>query len=313
MPQLTPAQARVIDPILTTVAQGYQNAEFIGSALFPYVPVAQRGGRIMTFGKEDFSLFNTGRAPGTNTRRVSFGYSGSSFALEQHALEGVVPFEDLEESEAVPGIDLAAIAVAKVQNIIGLRLEYAQATLATTAANYPTGNKVTLSGTGQWSDQTSGVSDPAKDIETGKEAIRAKIGKRPNTFILSPLVWSSLKTHPKIVDRLKYTGRDALTTEILSSLFSIENVRVGDAIYDNNGTFVDVWGKSAILAYTTAGSMASRGTPTFGYTYRLNGFPLVEQPYEDRNAKSWLYPVTDEVAPVIAGATAGYLISAAVA
>ena len=33
------AGARVIDPILTTVAQGYQNAEFIGMNLFPYVPV----------------------------------------------------------------------------------------------------------------------------------------------------------------------------------------------------------------------------------------------------------------------------------
>ena len=32
------AGARVIDPILTTVAQGYQNAEFVGMNLFPSVP-----------------------------------------------------------------------------------------------------------------------------------------------------------------------------------------------------------------------------------------------------------------------------------
>ena len=57
------AGARVIDPILSTVAQGYQNAEFIGMNLFPYVPVGQRGGKIITFGKEDFALYATGRAP----------------------------------------------------------------------------------------------------------------------------------------------------------------------------------------------------------------------------------------------------------
>lgn len=313
MTQLTPAQARVIDPILTTVAQGYQNAEFIGSALFPTVPVGQRGGKILTFGREDFALYNTGRAPGANTKRVNFGYSGSSFALEQHALEGVVPFEDLEEADAVPGIDLGKGALYKTQNIIGLRLEYAQAVLATTAANYPAGSKTTLSGTAQWSDQTSGVSDPAKDIETGKEAIRARIGKRPNTLILGPLVFSALKTHPKIVDRIKFTGRDSLTKEILANLFDIEKVFVGDAIYDSGGTFVDVWGKSAVLAYTVTADAASRGTPTFGYTYRLRNYPVAEDPYMDRNTKSWVYPVTDEVAPVIAGATAGYLISAAVA
>ena len=53
--------------------------------------------------------------------------------------------------------------------------------------------------------------------------------------------------------------------------------------------------------------------PSYGYTYQLRGYPIVELPYEDRNPKSWIYPVTDEVQPVIAGAEAGYLISAAVA
>ncbi len=79
------------------------------------------------------------------------------------------------------------------------------------------------------------------------------------------------------------------------------------------GTFADVWGKFVVVAYTKLGSLQQRGVPSYGYTYRLGGFPIVEPAYEDRNAKSWIYPVTDEVAPVIAGATAGYLISAAVA
>lgn len=63
MPQMNPAQARVIDPILTTAAQGYQNAEFVCGLLFPAVPVQQRGGKILTFGREDFRLYATGRTP----------------------------------------------------------------------------------------------------------------------------------------------------------------------------------------------------------------------------------------------------------
>lgn len=306
------AGARVIDPILSTVAQGYQNAEFIGMNLFPYVPVGVRGGRIITFGKEDFALYATGRAPGADTKRIQFGYSGSSFALEQHSLEGLVPFEFLQEAAAVPGIDLAKGAVMKVQNIIGLRLEYAQATLATTAANYPAGNKITLSGTGQWSDY-SGVSDPCADVETAKEAVRAKIGKRPNTVAMGAAVWAKLRLHPKIIDRIKYTGRDSATPELIAQLFGVKKVLIGDAIYDNNGTFADVWGKSVVVGYTELAGVSELGVPSFGYTYRLNGYPLVEVPYEDRNAKSWIYPVTDEVSPVIAGNTAGYLISGAVA
>lgn len=314
MPQLTLSQARVIDPILSTVAQGYRNSELIGSMLFPTVPVGQRGGKIITFGKEDFALYNTGRVPGANTRRVQYGYSGSSYALESHSLEGMVPMELSQEAQAVPGINLGQGAVQRTKNIIDLRLESAQATLATTAGNYGSSNKTTLAGTSQWSDLTSGVSDPISDVETGKEAIRKQIGRKPNVVVMGAAVFSKLKQHPKVVDRMKYTGRDVATTDILASLFGVSQVKVGEAVFtDASGTMADVWGKFVVLAYSEIAGLAAMGLPTYGYTYQLTGYPIAEAPYYDRNTKSWIYPVTDEVAPVIAGAIAGYLISAAVA
>lgn len=314
MTQLSASQARVIDPILSTVAQGYKNAELIGCCLFPTVPVGSRGGKIITFGKEDFALYNTARAPGSNTRRVQYGYSGSSFALESHSLEGQVPVELMQEAQAGPSIDQGTVAVYKTQAIIAARLEYQQATLSTTAGNYGASNKVTLAGTSQWSDFTSGVSDPIKDIETAKEAVRKQIGRRPNTIVMGAAVFALLKMHPKVIDRMKYTGRDVCTVDMLASLFDVKRVVVGEAVYtDGAGVMNDMWGKSVVVAYTDMSGVSDAGSPTFGYTYRLTGYPLVEQSYQERNSKSWIYPVTDEVVPVIAGATAGYLISAAVA
>jgi hypothetical protein len=94
----------------------------------------------------------------------------------------------------------------------------------------------------------------------------------------------------------------------------VARVLVGGGVYlSQAGTMTDVWGKTAVLAYTETAGIADMGAPTYGYTYRLRGAPMVETPYQDRNAKSWVYPVTDEVAPVIAGATAGFLISPTVA
>ncbi len=101
--QMTPGQARVVDPILTTVAQGYKNGLMVADFLFPVVPVDQRGGKIIQFGKEDFKLFSTIRAPGANTKRVQYGYAGDPYSLDQHALEAVVPFEIQGEASAVPG------------------------------------------------------------------------------------------------------------------------------------------------------------------------------------------------------------------
>lgn len=310
--QMTPAQARVIDPILTEVARGFRPAEAVGSMLFPAVPVDQRGGKIVEFSSEDFRIYATARAPGANTKRVQYGYSGRAYALEQHALEGVVPFELLQDANAVPGIDLARVAVMKTQRIIALRTEKAQADLATTPANYASGMTQALSGTAQWSDYTG--SNPSVDIENAKEAVRAKIGLRPNTVVLGAAVFAKLREHPKILDRIKYTSRDVVTTDLLAALWGVARVAVGDAVYATDaGTFVDVWGKNVIVAYTEVGSLAEMGLPSFGYTYQLRGFPLVEQPYQDRNAKSWIYPVTDELSPVIAGNTAGFLYTTVVA
>jgi Phage major capsid protein E len=314
MPQNTPAQARVIDPVLTTVARGYQQPDAVGMALFPYVPVGQRGGKIIQFGREHFRLYNTARAPGSKVARLLSSYGSQAYALESHALEEPVPDELSQEAAAVPGLDLGKAATRRVQSAIGMRLEYAQAVLATNAANYAASNKVTLAGTAQWSDLTTGVSDPVKDVEAAKEAVRGQIGKRPNTVVMGAKVFASVKQHPKIVDRLKYTQREIATPELLASLFDVERVLVGDAVYvDDAGVMNDIWGKFCVLAYTDIAPVNDASTPSYGYTYRLGGYPTVSMPYYENSVLSWVYQVLDEVSPVIAGAEAGYLISAAVA
>jgi hypothetical protein len=316
MAGISPTQSRIIDPVLTTIAQGYQNNDFVGAALFPQVAVGARAGNIITFGKEDFMLYNSARAPGENTKRIGFGYSGSPFALVDYSLEGALPLEVLQEAAAPSkgfSIDMAAMTINKVRNIMMLRLEKAQADLARNAATYAAGNKITLSGTGQWSDFT-GTSNPIAVVENAKDAIRLVTGKRPNTMVMGAAVMKSLRQHPVIVERMKYTGRDVATTEILASLFGVQNVLVGESIYASDaGVFADVWGKDVVLAYTEQGSVADMGTPTYGYTYNLGGYPVAEEAYYDRNSKSWYFPVSSAEAPVIAAASAGYLITNAVA
>lgn len=313
MPQNSLSSARVVDPVLTSIAQGFTQSEFIGDALFPQVAVPLRAGNIITFGKEDFMLYGTQRAPGESTKRVTFGYSGSPYALVDYSLEGTVPIELMQESQNGPGIDQAAMAIRKVARIMRLRLEKAQADLARNAATYAANNKTTLSGTSQWSD-FSGTSNPIKSIETAKEAVRAAVGVRPNTVVMGAAVMAQLRQHPIVVDRMKYTGRDIATTDILASLFGVDRVLVGDGIFASDaGVFSDIWGKDVVVAYTTPASMAEMGAPSYGYTYNLNGYPVAEESYYDRNTKSWVYPVTRAEAPVIASASAGYLITNAVA
>lgn len=313
MPQMNLAASRVVDPVLTTIAQGYKQAGMVASALFPRVNVPLRAGKILTFGKEDFMLYNAARAPGENTKRVSIGHSSGNYALVDYSLEGKVAIENAQEGIRGAGIDYFVGSINHVQSTLELGLEKMSADLARTAGSYAAANKITLSSTAQWSDYT-GVSQPVRVIETAKEAVRAATGKRANTVVMGAMVFAALKNHPVIIDRIKYTGRDVVTKELLASLFDVQRVEIGDAIYASDaGVFTDVWGKDVVVAYTTLGDVSVRGEPTYGYTYNLDGYPLVENPYYDDNSKSWLFPVSRAEAPVIASAAAGYLITNAVA
>lgn len=312
MPQATPGQARVVDPILSAVARGYRSPKAaVANVLFPIVTVGLRAGRILSFGPDDFKLVNTARAPGANTKRIQFGYAGENYSLVDYRLEGAVPNELQEEASNGPGIDLSSNAVRRVQNTMALEREKQAADLARNEARYGAGNKETLSGTSQWSDPAS---DPFTDIMEGKESIRAKIGERPNVLTLGPKVLTALRTHPKVLDRLSTASdRPPATLQQLQALFELQQIVEGEAVYHDGSQFQDVWGKDAILAYTTPASMQEMGSPSFGYTYQLEGRPMVEEGYEERNANSWFYPVTDAYQPVLAGATAGFLFKSAVA
>ena len=306
--QMTPGQARVVDPVLSTVARGYKDQRFVYLNLFPEVSVGARGGKIISFGKEEFQLYNTQRAPGARTKRVQFGYSGENYSLEQHALEGLVADEIREEAaNAAPGINLASLEINKTQRIIHRTAEKFAADQSTDPANYAAGNKITLSGTDKWSDPNA---DVLGQMDDGKDAISDGIGLDPNTLVLSQSGYRALRRSKQIKDQFKYTGSRSITLEMLQEFFDIENIVVGKARYHDGTQFQYMWGNAAVLAYVETQGLASMGSPSYGYTYRLRGYPAVNQPYYDNNSKSWVYPVTDERKPVIAGADAGYLFQA---
>lgn len=310
MSQLSAAQARVVDPVLTNIARGFKQPNLVGSVLFPTVSVDKRAGKIVEFGREDFKIYETLRSPGANVKRVNFGHAGSAYALDDHSLEGQVPIELMQEAADVPGIELGSSAVRRIQNIFGLRLEKARADLARNTANYAASNKVILSGTSQWSDPAS---DPLKALNSWREVIRSKIGLYPNSGVLPAAVAIVLQTHPVIKDAFKYTNSDSVSFDMLKAYFGMPGLVMGGSVFtDAADVQQDVWGKDIILAYTEVSGIEDMGSPSFGYTYQLRNYPIVEQPYLDRNTKSWVYPISDANAPVIAGALAGFIAQNAV-
>jgi hypothetical protein len=303
--QSNTAQLRVVDPLLTEYVRGYSNAEYVGSALFPSVPVPVAGVKRIEFGRDAFRRRKSRRAPGTRINQMSFGYEGRPVNLHQEALQAVVPFEWHRDAMVTPGFDLQTMAVDTVLAIIALEKEIQQSEAARNAASYAASNKLAPTGTDKWSNPTS---DPKAQIFDAKEVIRKRIGRRPNTLVLSGAVASSLGKHKEILAHFRPTNASAVSLSMLASYFDIDNVVSGDAIYDtDDSTSVDVWGAEAVLAYVPAAGGRNIALPSYGYTYQLQANPYAESFAWDKDFGSHTANVWDEFSAELVGADAGFL------
>lgn len=307
MAQMSNTQARVVDAVNTGVVRGFEHPDQIGEQLFPVVNVTQRGGKIMQFNRDSFKLYNTGRAAGSKTNRIQFGYGTIDYALEDHRLEAYVPNETAEEAASI-GIDMVEGPLFEADKAMRLGLEKQRADIARTAASYQASNKTAVTGVDRFDTSTG---NPFTFFRAGREAIRAKTGLYPNVAEIPAPVMEALLDNPFVVDRVKYTTGGLPTEEGLARLLRIPRILVAPSVYvDDSDVQQDVWGKDIVLAYVNVAPLTRRwmGSPSAFYTYQMAGYPYVAMPYPDNNANSMAYPIAHCRKPVGASFDAAYLM-----
>lgn len=296
---------RVIDPVLTTIARGFNNAVHVSHALFPVVTVNKEGGQILEFTKESFKVYNTERAIRANSNRINpTDKSTIDFVLTEHDLEYPIDYREADEDI----INLRQHATKVTTDGISLRLEKKAADLVQDLNNFPAGHKVTLGAGDKFTNDTS---NPIPIFEDAKEQIRSKIAAYPNTALFGAKAFAALKEHPKILDRIAYTSAAVVTVDLLKSLLDIPNIVVGAAVYaDDADDFQDIWADNVILAYVPEKAQnieRSIYEPSFGYTLRKRNMPMVDR--YDESGKIEIVRTTDNFEVKILGAEAGYLIN----
>ena len=305
---------RVVDPVLSALAIGYSNAEFIGHHLMPFVELDKEGGKIPVFGKDAFRVYETQRALRAKSNRINpEDIDGRDIVLDEHDLEW--PIDYREDAEAA--FPMQAFATDRVTEGLRLRHEKMVADLVQNPANYPLGNKIALSGSSKFSDPDS---DPEGVNDDAKAAVRAKIVKEPNTLAIGYQSWRALKRHPKLKAILSDTRSRLVQLADLRDIFEIENIVVGKGMRLNEQTkeVVDLWGATMVYAYVPKGAPGKAGDapvrsaqePSYGYTLRKKGFPQVDSRPED--GKLEIIRNTDIFRPYLLGADAGYLVGGTV-
>ena len=298
------SKLRVVDPVLTNLARGYRNAQYIGEGLFPIALMDKEAGIIPLFGKEAFELYDTERAIRAQSNIMTpDDLDGLDVVLREHDIAYPVDYREQNESM----FDAESRASRRVVNVIDLRREVTCAKLAQNPSTFAAGAKVTLAGSSQWS---NGGGDPIAVVENGKEVIRSRIGIRPNTMTMGASVYQSLKFHPKLWAALGADERKLITVEHLKALFGIENILIGEALSGATNTS-DIWGDNLTLAYVAkpaGGSQTDYEEPGFGYTLRRKGMPEIDT-FDTAGGKVRYVRNTDIYKPVVVGSDAGYLIS----
>ncbi len=297
------------DKILTNISIMYRNAAYIGTEILPIVPVKKKSDIYYIYNSkaDRFRIPKTLRAPKTESRTVDWKVTTDGYVCDEHALNDLI--DDIEKDNADKPLNLQVDTVEFLTDILQLSLEMRIKDMLELklAAHSPTN--------GVWDDYTDvTATNPIADIEVGKDAIHAVIFKEPNVLLLGKAVFESLKHHPKILERIKYSQKAVLTTDLMAELFGIEKVIVGKAGYNaakegKAESLSYLWGKNAILAYVEPRPGIKKFS--LGYTFQSQKFQTRRARIEVKHS-DWFEVGQIETEKIVCAAC-GYRIADAIA
>lgn len=294
-----------INAYLSEVARGYRNNAFVAQYLFPEITSEKEKIDIFEFNKEAFNIYDTERAIRANSNVISpQGFKKHTTTLTEHDLSYPIDYREEQETEKVK-LQLHATNV--VTEGLKLKLEKQCADLVQNPANYPTDNKLLLSGTACFTHKDS---DPQGVIDDAKDKVSAKIAQDPNTMIIGQATWKTLKKHPQLKGLISDNLNKLVTIELLKEIFEVENIYIGKSIFANEkGEFVRIWQDNIVLAYVpNLGTSRTEYDPSFAYTVRKKDALQIDE-YQKEGNKVKYIRATDIYDPFLVGAEAGYLIS----
>ena len=277
MPRPTRSDVHV-DHMLTNISVAYLQSQtnFLADQVFPNIPVDQQSNRYFKFDKDDF-MRNDAQERAVSTASAGSGYTidnTPSYYARVYGIHKDIDDQIRANADLPLNMDRDATQFVTQQLLIKRDLIWI-ANYFADVWNFGAAGGA-KGGTGDftyWDDPTN--SNPLQDVEDARMDMAAATGFEPNTLVLGPRVFSALKRHPLVLDRIKYTQRGIVTTDILSSLFEVDRVLVPMAVRNTaaegqTATVDFMYGNNALLLY--ANPTPSLMTPSAGYTFSWTGY-----------------------------------------
>lgn len=269
---------------LTNMALAYyqNSANYFAKAIFPICPVNLSSDSYYIFDKEDLLRDNWQRKPeyGKVDPAVVSEHTETYTCKVDQMIMGIdqIRQTDLQRRQGPvtrdPRIQRTK-TIAEQANIHQDMLFANGFFKAGVWGNEYTGVDTTSPTTGQFIKFSNDNSDPIKFIDEQKTAMNESTGRTPNRLALGAHVFDALKSHPGILERIKYGGSTpnpaTVTENVLAQLFGVERIVVLRSIVNKAAMGADadmgyIGDPDAfLLAYAT--SSPSVDEPSAGYIF----------------------------------------------
>lgn len=285
MPNPTQSDLHVNVP-LTNVSVAYMQdkSSFIADKVFPRVPVQKQSDLYWKYSKSDWRRTDAQkRAPGTETVGSGWKLDTGQYFAQVYGVHKDIDDQIRANADSNWSLDRDSTTFVTNQLLLRRDLDWNNSYFKTGvwSKDY-TGVAAAPNATQflQWSDAAS---DPIVQFANLQTEFILQSGRKANTLVLGAETITQLKNHPDIIDRIKYTQRGVVTTDLLASLFDVDKVLVSYASNTNVAEVNDAAAqdaaatysfmsnsKGALLCYTP--SSPSLMTPAAGYTFTWNGY-----------------------------------------
>jgi hypothetical protein len=300
--QPTPGDVHV-NRLLSNFLHAYASepGDFVADRVAPSIPVKHKSDYYSQYTKGDWFRLEVKRERGLGEEADSGGWTvdnSNTYVAKVFAFKAFIDDQTRDNEEDPIKTEQAATRYVAEQLRLKKEVDWFAAFFAGSLWTGGSGGATDQAGVSagpganqflQWNDANS---NPIEDVTAQMVAIKEKTGKMPTHLILTARVWfTGWKNHPDVLDRVKYTQRGVVTTELVASLLGLKEVVVASAIQNTAARGVAtamsfLGAKAALLVYVNENPTVI-GTPTsmscFSWTGQSGNSPMGTRVKKYRN------------------------------
>jgi len=266
-----------IDRALTNFSVAYQQGAnaFIADKVFPIIKVQKQSDIYYSYSKSDIFRDEV-KERGQGAESVGFDWNIKTeepYHCRKYALHYDITEEERVNYDAPINVDRDTVNQLTDKMLLNREIAFRDKYFKTGVWGT---EKVGGTDVGKFSDQAT---SPVEIINNAMLEMASSTGKKPNFIIMAPDVLYALKKHEEIMDRIKYTQKGVITTDLIAELFEVENIFVPWGIvntstpranFDDSTENTDfIYKGSMLLGYRTPSPRLKE--PSAGYIFAWTG------------------------------------------